>query len=513
MRPTLKLLLAFFLASAPLGAKAESPEELARFIDERLEKTWRAQRLTPSKPCLDSEYLRRVYLDIVGVIPSEQTVRAFLSNPDSNKRWIVVDQLLESNVSARYASVVWGNLLVGRGTGVEALTQKRFRDWLYRQFKSNARFDQTTRAILTASGTAAENPAVIWTLHHDSKAENLTGAAAKVFLGTQIQCAQCHDHPFADWSQEDFYGMAAFFAGTSERLTLGGNRVRESTASGIRLGGEPSGKLVRPKFLGGVAPPVAGSSPGRQQLADWIINKQFARTVANRLWARMLGRGLVDPADDFGPANPAVYPQVLERLADGFAAADFDLKFLVRTIARTRAYQLSSRPSRNNKDDQQYFSKARLRRLGPEQLVASIVMSTGLGDKAETWENPLFQFLMQAVQKDFVFVFANPDETQEVSEFRGTIGQALMMMNSKHMASATDFKLLSPLTAKLLKCRTVSEKIQLLFLSTVSRPPSAAELRHFGQHFRGVGRVRDQLEICEDLYWALLNSNEFAFNH
>jgi hypothetical protein len=497
------------VAFAPLGVKAESPEELARFIDERMERTWRTERLTPSRPCLDSVYLRRVYLDIVGVIPSEPTVRAFLSNTDANKRWIVVDQLLESKAAARYASVVWGNLLVGRGTGMKSLTQKPFRDWLNQQFKSNAGFDQTTHAILTASGTPAENPAVIWTLHHESKAENLTGAAARVFLSTQIECAQCHDHPFADWSREDFYGMAAFFAGTSERPTLGGRRVRESAAHGIRV----DGKLVRPKFLGGGAPRDAVASTRRQQLAEWIINKQFARTVANRLWARMLGRGLVHPADDFGPANPAVYPQVLERLADGFVAADYDLKFLVRTIARTRAYQLSSRPSRNNKNDQQYFSKARLRRLAPEQLVASIVMSTGLGDKAETWENPLFQFLMQIVQTDFVFVFANTDETREVSEFRGTIGQALLMMNSKHMAGATDFKLLSPLTAKLLKRRTVGEKIQLLFMSTVSRPPTAAELRQFGQHFRGVVQIQDQLEICEDIYWALLNSNEFTFNY
>lgn len=504
------------LAQDSPGAAAPSPDQLARFIDDQMEKTWRAERLVPSNPSLDNEYLRRVYLDIVGVIPSEPTVKQFLSNPKAEKRQVVVDELLSSDAYARYASVEWGNLLVGRGTGAEVLIQKRFRDWLSDQFKSNVGFDQTTRSILTATGTAVEEPAALWTLHHDSKAENLTGAAARIFLGTQIQCAQCHDHPFNAWRQEDFYGLAAFFARTSQKRKLFGNGISEAASGEIRLGGTGDGKVIAPKFLDGPAASASSRKPRRQQLADWIVdpgNNQFARAITNRVWGRMLGRGLVDPVDDFDASNPPVYPEILEKLAGGFTASGYDMKYLVRTITRTRAYQLSSRPSRNNKDDDQFFSRCRLRRLGPEQLVASVVMSTGLGDSAKTWDNPLFQIIMQSVQKDFIFVFASMDETTEVSEFRGTIAQALLMMNSKQMAGVTDFNLLSPLTAKLLKCRTVEEKIQLLFLTTVSRKPNSGELRRFGQYFRGVRRVTGQLEICEDIYWALLNSNEFAFNH
>ncbi len=503
------------MATAADSPLATTPAELARLIDEQMAGRWQTERLVPSNRCLDQEYLRRVYLDIAGVIPSEQTVRQFLSNPRPEKRVIVVDQLLKSDASARYAAVVWGNRLMGRGTGAEALFQKRFRDWLYEQFKANTRFDQTVTRILTASGTAVQNPAATWTLHHDAKPENLTGAAAEAFLGMQIRCAQCHDHPFDSWRQEDFYGIAAFFARTSSSPSLLGMQVSEAAAGEIRLGGTLDAQIVAPKFPAGSAlSPSAG--PRREQLARWIVdpaNKQFARAIANHVWGRMLGRGLVDPVDDMSERNQADFPEVLAALADGFIASGYDMNFLLRTITRTRAYQVSSRPSRNNRNDHRFFSKARLRRLGPEQLVASVVMSTGLGDQAKTWQNPLFQFLMQSVQKDFIFVFPNMDETTEVSEFRGTIAQTLLMMNSKHMAGATDFNLLSPLTGKLAKCRTVDEKIALLFRATVSRPPTSKELRNFARYFTGVTRLQDQIEICEDVYWALLNSSEFTFNY
>jgi hypothetical protein len=518
MRPMLAasaIVAASWVTAAAELPPAKTPAELAGVIDAQMASTWQTERLLPSNPCLDHEYLRRVYLDIAGVIPSEQTVSQFLSNPRPEKRVIVVDQLLKSDASARYAAVVWGNLLMGRGTGAEALFQQRFRDWLYEQFKSNARFDRTVTSILTASGTAVQNPAVTWTLHHDAKPENLTGAAAEAFLGIQIRCAQCHDHPFDSWRQEDFYGIAAFFARTSAGPSLLGLQVREGATGEIHLGGTPAAKVIAPTLPPGSSlPPSAG--PRREQLARWIIdpaNKQFARAIVNRVWGQMLGRGLVDPVDDMRANNKSDFPEVLELLADGFIASGYDLHFLLRTITRTRAYQVSSRPSRNNRNDQRFFSKARLRRLGPEQLVASVVMSTGLGDQAKTWRNPLFQFLMQAVQKDFIFVFPNMDETTEVSEFRGTIAQTLLMMNSKHMAAATDFNLLSPLTGKLAKCRAVDEKIALLFRATLSRPPNPKELRNFARYFLGVTRLQDQHEICEDLYWALLNSNEFAFNY
>ena len=494
-------------ADSSSNRAALDPQQLAGLIDERMAKTWATQRVMPSNQCLDHEYLRRVYLDIVGVIPSEQTVQQFLGNPRPQKRHIVVDELLASDVYARYSSVVWGNLLLGRGTGADAVFQKRFRDWLYEQFKSNAGFDRTTKSILTASGTTGQDPAATWTLHHESKPENLAGAAAQIFLGIQIQCAQCHDHPFDSWRQEDFYGMAAFFARTSENVTLFGKKVSEASSGEIRLGGMPDGEVIKPVFLDKTTPTSSPpKTPRRTQLAEWIVdpsNKQFARSVVNRTWGRMLGRGLVDPVDDMGEHNKPDFPKVLDTLADEFIASGYDIKYLIRTITRTRAYQLSSRPSRNNQNDHRYFSKGRLRRLGPEQLVASVAMSTGIGDQAKTWENPLFQFLMQAVQKDFIFVFPNMDETTEVSEFRGTIAQALLMMNSNHMAGATDFKLLSPLTGKLIKCKTVDEKIQLLFRATVSRPANNAEVRRFAAYFRGAAGVQDQIEICEDLYWAL----------
>ena len=411
-----------------------------------MEARWRAEKLVPSKPCADHEYLRRVCLDLAGVIPTEQAVSDFLRDTDPDKRLTAVEQLLKTQTYARYSAATWSNLWIGRGKDADALVHRRFRDWLCLQFKANQSFDRIVSEMLTATGTPVESPAVVWTLHHDAKAENLAGASARLFLGRQFQCAQCHDHPFEPVSQDDFYHFAALFARTTKQPFLVTQKVSEAGSGEIRLGGVPTGKVIAPRFIDGATPATTGTR--RRQLADWIVhpvNHPFARAITNRVWARLLGRGLVDPIDDLSSHNPAVYPAVLERLAEEFTHSGYDMQYLLRVITRTRAYQLSSQPSRNNQRDDRLFSKARLRRLNPEQLVGSVVMSTGLASSEQAWPNPIFRLLLQVVVKDFTFVFGNMDETTEVSEFRGTIAQALMMMNSQHMTNAARLYLIAAL--------------------------------------------------------------------
>ncbi|MBM81045.1 MAG: hypothetical protein CMJ78_10685 [Planctomycetaceae bacterium] len=493
-----------------------SPETIAQQIDFEFEQAWKAAKLAPSRRTSDSEFVRRVFLDIAGTIPPEDSVRKFLAGRSKSKREDTVKLLLDSPAYSKYSSVVWGNLLVGRGKGVKFLQQIPFRNWLEEQFAANRPFDEMVKELLTASGKAGDNPAVVWTIHHEGKAENLTGATARVFLGTQIQCAQCHDHPFESWKQTDFYGMAAFFGRVESKRRFLTVTVEESSRGEIRVGGGEDGPIAAPTFLDGSKPKAQDTPSRRQQLANWLVddsNEQFPRAVSNRVWAHYFGRGLVDPVDDFGESNAPSLPAVLDLLAESFVKSGYDLKFLIKAITSTRAYHLSSLPSSNNQEDEEFFSRSLLRRLGPEQLLSSVVVSTGISSHKQIVDNPLFKLLIAVVQQQFVFVFSNMDEMTEVNEFNGTISQALLMMNSDPLARVTDWGFLDPLNRKLRSANNVEDKVEILFLSTLSRKPTRGERVRFGKYFNGVRTTKAQLEICEDIYWALLNSAEFAFNH
>jgi hypothetical protein len=516
MMRNLHLIVLLLLAPSALAQDAlrprDTPAQLVAFIDAEFASQWRDKKLQPSPTCSDHEFLRRAYLDINGTIPTAAKARAFYSDTRRDKRARLVDALLRSPAHAQYESLVWGNILVGRGTKAKALEQLSLRNWLREQFAANAPFDRIARALLTATGNSAQNPPALWTLHHEQKPEKLASATSRIFLGTQIQCAQCHDHPFDIWEQRDFYGLAAFFARLEEQQRLFGRTVKEKASGEIRLGGLPDGDVIPPAFLWGDDAIDPKKSP-RITLANWMLrpqNAQFAKAITNRIWAHYLGRGFVNPIDDFCDTNTPVYPKVLDRLSQYFSDNSYDLRALGRVVTATRAYQLSSRATRSNAGDTRYFSKMPLRRLSAEQLLASVVTSTGIS--ANIADNPLFKLLLGSVQQEFVFVFANMDEVTEVTEFQGTIAQALLMMNSQHMANIVDFKLLDPLTRTLFRLSPAAQ-IDQLYWHSLSRAPSDAERDNFLSHFEGVTQPQKRLEICEDIYWALLNSAEFAFNY
>jgi hypothetical protein len=506
------LLCAFPLFAQDALRPRDTPAELVAFIDAEFASQWRAKKLQPSPTCTDQEFVRRAYLDINGTIPGAAQARAFAKDARPDKRALLVNRLIRSPAHAQYESMQWGNILVGRGTKAKALEQLTLRNWLREQFAANAPFDRIARALLTATGNSRQNPPAQWTLHHKQKPENLASAASRIFLGTQIQCAQCHDHPFDTWEQRDFYGLAAFFARIEEQQRLFGRTVQETKTGEIRLGGLPDGDVIPPTFPWGEDTVNPRESP-RAALADWLRspqNTQFAKAITNPMWAHYLGRGFVNPIDDFCDANTPVYPKVLDRLARYFTDSGYDLRALGRVITATRAYQLSSRATRSNATDSRYFSKMPLRRLSAEQLLAGVVTSTGISSNIA--DNPLFKLLLGGVQQDFVFVFANMDEMTEVTEFQGTIAQALLMMNSQHIARIVDFKFLDPLT-RILFPLSPAAQIDQLYWHTLSRAPSDAERTNFLSYYEGVKQPQKRLEICEDIYWALLNSAEFAFNY
>ncbi|MFQ3594337.1 MAG: DUF1549 domain-containing protein, partial [Gemmataceae bacterium] len=324
----------------PAGAKLNATQ-LAAHIDDVINKGLAKERVTASPRTTDEEFLRRVYLDITGQIPSPEQAVAFLDSKDENKRAKLVDDLLASKQFGERMSDIWQALLVERNSDNRRLAQymPNLRKWLTEQFNANKPWDKIVYEILTASGDVTENGAAVFFLANPT-ADKMTDTTTRMFLGVQLQCAQCHNHPFTDYKQDEYWGMAAFFLKTRAQGNVKaaakdnkGIVISETAvAKGKKAGLPESAKILPPKFLQDASPKIANDAPHRPVLASWITSKTnpfFARAMANRLWGQYFGRGLVNPVDDMHDANPATHPELLTDLANQFIANDFDIKYLV----------------------------------------------------------------------------------------------------------------------------------------------------------------------------------------
>lgn len=512
----------------PSFESASVPTSLP-YIDELLEAAWNDAGVKPSPLCTDAEFLRRAYLDLLGRIPNVQEARAFLGNGkdrDPGRRAKLIENLLAHPDYAKNMATIHANLLVGRRPQGQDVDQAALADWLRTQFAANRPWNEIARELLTATGSNKENGAVNFSLAHfaDEKV-NLTAATTRVFLGQQIQCTQCHDHPSNDWKQQDFWGINAFYRGTRSRpvetIDASGAVVR----NGVEVYDEPTDSWARfekRNAVVGVVPPTyldgRRIDPGpdvvrRVELAKYITepsNDQFARAFVNRMWGHLLGRGIVHPVDDFGDHNPPSHPELIDRLAIDFRASGYDVKALIRWITASRAYHISSRMTKSNEKDDVLFSHYPLKPLNPEQLFDSLITATAAhraagGDS----ERRRTEWLRQ-----FVVAFNN-DEAGETSSFQGTIPQALMMMNGELMAKAVSGEPGSFLAHVLDEARLqrgvapVRYAVENLYLASLSRPPTAQELRWASNLFES---NPDTLGVLQDLFWALLNSNEFVLN-
>jgi hypothetical protein len=399
-------------------------------------------------------------------------------------------------------------------------------DWLRQQFGSNRPWDQVAFELVNARGSNKENGAVNYVLAHmaDEKV-NLTSVTTRVFLGQQIQCTQCHDHKYNDWKQQDFWGINAFFRGIQsrpiERVDNSGGVVRDAT----EVYDDPTdewARFERPSAVIGIVPPTyldgRRVDPGldtdrRAELARMISekgNRQFARAFVNRAWAHLLGLGIVNPVDDFGDHNQPSVPDLLEQLAVDFEAGGYDVKALLRWITASRAYHVSSVMTPQNDKDETLFSHYPLKPMSPEQLFDSLLTATAAhrtsGKEADDVRN---RWLGQ-----YVVTFAN-DEAGEASTFQGTIPQALELMNGELMARAVGGEPGSFLAhvvdhARLQKRNPLRYAVNQVYLAALSRTPSADELRRAEAY---LSSSPDTLQVVQDLFWSLLNSNEFILNH
>lgn len=539
MRRILRIQIAGIVAAGLLTAcsslraddsPAPQTDDVARLaaeIDALIARRWEAEKVTPAPATEDAAFMRRVCLDIAGKIPPVGDLHEFLDDPSPDKRRKLVDRLLESPGYIMNFSNVWRSIMIPEA---DSDLQVRFlipgfEAWLRRRLSENASYDALAREILTVSvdprnalnpyATQGDLSPVSFYQAKQLKPENLAAGTARIFLGVRIECAQCHDHPFDDWKREQFWSYAAFFAGMerdagSEQQGML-NSIREMfDRRELVIPG--TGKLVKAAYLNGEQPKLNFRESPRRTLADWMVsadNPYFAKTAANRLWGHFFGIGIVNPVDDFTADNPPSHPELLDLLGREFAVHNFDVKFLIRAITASRTYQLSSRQTGPNPENARLFARMSLKGLTAEQLFDSISQATGYYESFVNRD----PFAMQnnSPRADFVQMFDNIRDS--VTEQQTTILQALAMMNGQFVADATSLEKSATLAAIAeFPQMTTAERIEALYLASLSRPPRPDEQERLIRYVDEGGPAHDSRKALGDVFWALLNSSEFLLN-
>jgi len=496
-------------------------DALARTVDQHLDRRLSAEKVTPSPIADDAEFVRRVWLDLAGKVPPAERAEAFLASRDSGKRQKLIDELTASPDFARHQADIWQALLIPRNSDNRRIAIAPLTKWLEDRFHANRPWDETVKALLIAEGTTADNAATTYYLGHLLMVDRITDNVTRLFLGVQLQCAQCHNHPFTGWKQDEYWGMAAFFT----KVRMSGN-PRQAIRQGAQLAlsetgrGRParlpeSARRVPPKFLQGDAAKIAGDGPNRPALAEWLAqpkNPYFARAFVNRAWQQVFGQALVNPVDDMHDGHVASHPELLKELADQFAAQKFDVKYLYRALCSSRAYQRTSKPYGNNGDaGPELFARMAIKPLTAEQLYDSLVQV--LGDPTEgrgrgRRRNVPAQMRgpNANVRNVFVSFFGNDEGNTDPTEYQAGIPQVLRLMNGPFTNGAA-FRVL----ASLRYGGGPADVFDQMYLRVLSRLPSAAERDRLLAIYRENSTEPRQLHA--DVLWALLNSSEFALNH
>jgi hypothetical protein len=518
------LLFASVLCSAGVAAVSFADDESAdrgklraamiRRIDELVNARIKAAGYEPAARSSDEEFVRRVYLDLTGVIPRTAEGRAFLADPSPDKRAKLIDKLLDSPAHPTHLANTWRNIMLPGGLNLEQINNVvGVQNWLRQRFVENLRYDNLVSDLLVATEGADAGPALYYT-SLDLAPEKLAGSTARIFLGLQIECAQCHDHPFDKWKQKDFWGYAAFFARLRQPdVNNPGMRVSlvDLPEGEVKLPGTE--EIVPPKYPAGAAPAADEAGTRREQLVIWMAsrdNPYLPRAGVNRVWWHLFGRGLVEPVDDLGPQNPPSHPELFAELTDYFVNVGFDMRELYRTLANTDAYQRTSvwtadpppaaelyvhMPVKTLTAEQLYDSVNRVLNRKPQGMMAGVNISSSLLD-------PNRQAFIAKIQSS----------GRNALDYQAGVLQALTLLNGVDLAEATDparGPLLGSIEAPFL---TDDDRLRTLFLAVFSRQPTDDELTLCREQLKKYSDS-DRAKAYSDILWALLNSAEFALNH
>jgi hypothetical protein len=539
----------------PVAVK-EAPEllDVTKLINDKVAAGWKANKVTPSRPVNDYEFIRRASLDIVGRIATPQEISAYMKDPADKRRSLLIEKLLADPDYIRHWANLWTNWLLsrsgvfGRGTYHDQMAL-----WLEDQFSTNTKYHEIVRKLITAKGTNTDNGAVNFILAHvgenvppaKRKEEGqfqmvpITSRITRLFLGTQIQCAQCHDHPFyGSLKQGHFWGVNAFLRQVTRKGTPPNMMRRNMMAGPLTLEDNTSynedGVIVYEKRNGVLLPTRAqflppsenkeakgprldlspDAPPRREQLANFVIeHDNFARAIVNRMWGVFMGRGFVNPIDDFNDNNQVNNPELLNELGVRFKHYNYDLKKLIRWITNSNPYHLSCVANKTNDkpEHEVLFSRMVLKSLSPEQLFESLMVATRTELSKKDKKDRKQQWLGNLI-KNF-----GDDEGNEVS-FNGTVVQALLMMNGNDINEAIARKDKGTVAVAMARSRMPAVIIRELYLAALNRPPTTREVTGILQRlplrrgFQGIDN-KNPAAPYQDVFWALLNSNEFLLNH
>jgi Protein of unknown function (DUF1553)/Protein of unknown function (DUF1549) len=524
-----------FRATVPLGvAIPQYAWEPKTVVDGYTQKKWQQLGIVPSELCNDEQFIRRVYLDICGTLPTPEQIHAFLVDKNANKRDALIDRLVDSSEYSYFFANKWADVLrVKRGNQGQGVARAfgtfAFHEWIRESIQTDKPYDQFARQILSAIGDETRCPPTVW--YKDLQtADQFVDNAAQVFLGTRLQCAQCHHHPYEKWSQDDYWGLAAFFGRVARKTVpiIGGNNQQNpnqqrlvifTRANGTVIN-KRTGKTAQIKPLDGAPVEVAADEDPRQKLIDWMVdgkNPFFARAVVNRYFAHFFGRGIVDPLDDIRVTNPPSNPELLDALARDLVEHKYSLKHLVRTLCKSRTYQLSSTPNDFNKHDKQAYARYYPRRMTAEVLFDAVCQltnspSTFAGLPQDTHAPKRALMLPdESFQSYFLDVFGRPQrisacECERVTE--ANLAQILHLLNSEEIqgkigraGGRADMLAKDP--------RSDTEKLEELFLWALGEKPNPQKLQAALEH---IAKAKVKKNAYEDLLWALVNSKGFSFN-
>ncbi|MCE9527679.1 MAG: DUF1549 and DUF1553 domain-containing protein [Planctomycetales bacterium] len=505
----------------PAEVYAKLPRK--NFIDEHVWTKLQSMSITPSETCDDATFLRRAHVDLIGRLPTPDEVRKFLADGGGDKRERLVDALLQRPEFADHWANKWADLLRPNPYHVGIKATFNYDQWIRDSFRQNKPMDQFARELITAQGSTWKNGASV--LFRDRRQpEEITTLVSQLFLGIRLDCAKCHHHPFEKWGQDDFYSFAAFFArvghkgqGISAPIS-GGEEIITLAKQGQVL--HPLTKAVMPpRPLFGEPLKIDPEADPREALADWITspsNDYFPQVMVNRVWADLMGRGIVEPVDDLRATNPPSNPALMAALAKQFRDDKFDLKKLLRHIATSHVYSLSSKPTKENAADTRNYSRRYRTRMRAEVLADGVCDITGIEEKYEAMPqgSRATQLWTHRIDALFLDTFGRPDPNQDppcerISE--GAVTQILHLMNGPdiYRKVTADEGRAAQLAASPKTPEQITEEIYLL---CYGRLPSGEEQAIGKQVFAAASTPASRRQATEDLLWALLNTPEFVFN-
>jgi len=500
----------------PKGLQYTNPQtpEL-NYVDNLVYSKLQKLRIVPSDVCTDEEFLRRVYLDVCGVLPTTEEYDRFMAAKESNKRDLLVDELLNRKEFVELWVMKWAELLQIRTTNeISYKSMLRYYNWLQERIASNMPTDQMVRELLGSSGGTFQNAA---TNYYQNERDTLKTSenVAQVFMGMRIQCAQCHNHPFDRWTMDDYYSFAAFFSQIGRKRGEDPRELIIFNSGGGDVRHLVDNRVMSPKFLGGETPDVKGKDR-RVVMADWLASPQnpyFATNLSNIVWAHFFGKGIIDPVDDVRVSNPPVNQALLETLGQRFTEYNYDFKKLVRDICTSRVYQHSTAMNATNEKDSTNFSHATLRRMRAEVMLDAITQVTGTKEKFQGLPSGARAVQIANGNTSTYFLTAFGRATRESVcscevKVEPNLSQALHLLNGDTVNNKIAQGNL--IGTRLKDGKSPEEIIREIYVRTLTRQPTDQEIASLSEV---VAAEEDKAKALLDIFWAVMNSREFVFNH